>query len=75
MIADAAMSVSANSTLLNSVNEIMPEIQEFVPERVVLLQKKLSAFEQTLNKEQRVVEQLQLPGSQRFTRGHDRRHR
>ena len=31
----------------------MPEIQEFVPERVALLQKKLSAFEQTLNKEQR----------------------
>ena len=53
MIANAAMSVSANSTLLNSVNEIMTEIQEFVPERVALLQKKVSAFEQTLNKEQR----------------------
>lgn len=53
MIANAAMSVSANSTLLNSVSDIMPEIQEFVPERVALLQKKLSVFEQTLNKEQR----------------------
>jgi len=53
MIANAAMSVSANSTLLNSVNEIMTEIQEFVPERVALLKKKVSAFEQTLNKEQR----------------------
>ena len=53
MIANAAMSVSANSTLLNSVNEIMTEIHLFVPERVALLQRKLSAFEQTLNKEQR----------------------
>ena len=53
LVANAALSASANSTLLNSVNEIMTEIQEFVPERVALLQRKLSAFEQTLNKEQR----------------------
>ena len=53
MITDAAMSVSANSTLLNSIHDIMPEIYKFVPERVALLRKKLSVFEQTLNKEQR----------------------
>ena len=53
MVADAAVSVSANATLLNSIQNIMPEIQEFVPERVALLRKKLIVFEQTLNKEQR----------------------
>jgi tetratricopeptide (TPR) repeat protein len=53
MITDAAMSVSANSTLLNSIPDLMPEIYKFVPERVALLRKKLSVFEQTLNKEQR----------------------
>ena len=53
MVADAAMSVSANATLLNSIQNIMPEIQEFVPERVALLRKKLTVFEQTLNQEQR----------------------
>jgi hypothetical protein len=54
MIVDAAMSVSANATLLNSISDIMPEIQKFAPQRVVLLRKKLSIFEQTLNKEQRL---------------------
>jgi hypothetical protein len=53
MIANAALGVSPNSILLNSIHEIMPEIQEFVPERIALLQKKVSAFEQTLSKEQR----------------------
>ena len=53
MIVDAALSVSANATLLNSIQNIKPEIQEFVPERVVLLRKRLNVFEQTLNKEQR----------------------
>ena len=53
MIVNAALAASANSTLLNSVSEIMKEIQEFVPERVALLQRKISAFKQTLNKEQR----------------------
>lgn len=53
LISNAALGVSANSTLLNSLNEITPEIQEFVPERTTLLQRKVSAFEQTLNSEQR----------------------
>ncbi len=52
-ITNAALGVTTNSSLLNSVHDIMPEIQEFVPERVALMQRKLSAFEQTLNKEQR----------------------
>ena len=53
MITDAAMSVSANSTLLNAIHDILPEMYKFVPERVGPLRKKLSIFEQTLNKEQR----------------------
>jgi len=53
MIANAALALSANSTLLNSINEVRPEIQEFVPERVALLERKLARFDQTLNKEQK----------------------
>ncbi|HKO44488.1 MAG TPA: hypothetical protein VJU84_14515 [Pyrinomonadaceae bacterium] len=53
MITDAAMSVSANSTLLNAIHDILPEMYKFVPERVGPLRKKLSIFEQTLNREQR----------------------
>lgn len=53
IIVNAALGISANATLLNSIQDIMPEIQKFVPERVALLQKKLSVFEQTLNQEQR----------------------
>ena len=53
MITDAAMSVSANSTLLYAIHDILPEMYKFVPERVGPLRKKLSIFEQTLNKEQR----------------------
>jgi hypothetical protein len=53
MITNAALTFSANSSLLNSVNEIMPEIQAIIPKRTVLLQKKLNVFEQTLNSEQR----------------------
>jgi len=60
MIVNAALGVSANSTLLNSLSEIMPEIQEFVPERVALLQTELTAFEQTLNKEQRAWNNYKL---------------
>jgi hypothetical protein len=32
---------------------MMPEIREFVPERVALIERKISAFEQTLNRKQR----------------------
>jgi hypothetical protein len=55
MIANAALGGgSGNSGLLFSISEIMPELEEFVPERVSLLQRKLAAFTQTLNKEQKV---------------------
>lgn len=53
MIANAALGLSANGNLLYAVSEIKPEIEEFAPERLPLLEKKLAAFKQTLNKEQR----------------------
>lgn len=36
------------------IDAVMPEIEQFAPERVALLQKKLAAFSQTLNKEQKL---------------------
>lgn len=53
LVTNAALGLSANATLLQAVSEIAPEIQAFVPERVALLQRKVAAFNQTLNKEQK----------------------
>lgn len=53
MVANSAVELSANTHLLYTITELMPEIEEFAPERVGLLQKKLAAFHETLNKEQK----------------------
>ncbi len=53
MIATAIFGLSGNGTLLNALSAIMPEIEEFAPERAALLQKKAAAFSETLNKEQK----------------------
>lgn len=53
MIANAALGGSPNGNLLFAISEVMPEFEEFVPERVALLQRKLATFTQTLNKEQK----------------------
>jgi hypothetical protein len=53
LLANAALGISANPNLLYSIDEILPEFQEFAPERLPLLRKKLAAFNETLNKEQR----------------------
>ncbi len=53
MIANSAVELSANNSLFYTITELMPEIEEFAPERVALLQKKLAAFNETLNKEQK----------------------
>ncbi|HEY0432093.1 MAG TPA: hypothetical protein VGC61_09750 [Pyrinomonadaceae bacterium] len=53
-VTNAALEGSANPNLLYAVSAVMPEIKEFAPERVVLLQKKLAAFNQTLNQEQKI---------------------
>jgi len=57
MITNAAQSGSANGRLLFNLEEIMPEIEQFTPERVALIQKKLAAFNQTLNKEQKISQE------------------
>ncbi|MEP6569000.1 MAG: hypothetical protein ABJC10_04430 [Acidobacteriota bacterium] len=57
IITNAALTESANGNLLFDLNAIMPEIKEFAPERITLLQKKLAAFNQTLNKEQKASQE------------------
>ncbi len=44
VLTSAALSVSANSNLLFEINEVMPEIQQYFPERRVALERKLSTF-------------------------------
>ncbi|HYJ85314.1 MAG TPA: hypothetical protein VEW46_04605 [Pyrinomonadaceae bacterium] len=55
MIANSALGLSANknNNLLYSITELMPEIEEFAPERSALLQKKVAVFNETLTKEQK----------------------
>ena len=53
MLADSAFSVSASSMVLSLVGEIMPEIEEFFPERVLLLKRKLAERQQRLPKKER----------------------
>ena len=52
-LTNAALTTSANSTLLYEIKEMWPEIDEFFPERRAALEKKLAVFNQTLNKELR----------------------
>jgi len=53
ILTSAALSASANSNLLFEINEVMPEIEQFFPERRAALERKLAAFNNTLNKDQR----------------------
>jgi len=57
LITNAALTESGNANLLYALSEIMPEIKEFAPERLALVQKKLAAFNQTLPKEQRLSDE------------------
>jgi hypothetical protein len=57
VITNAALTGSAKAGLLYELDEVMPEIQEFAPERIALLQRKLASFNQTLNKEQRLSQE------------------
>jgi tetratricopeptide (TPR) repeat protein len=57
LVTSAALTASANSNLLFSINSIIAEVREFTPERVVPLQRKLAAFEQTLNPDQKLWNQ------------------
>jgi len=53
ILTSAALSTSANSNLLFEINEVMPEIEQFFPERRAALERKLASFNNTLNKDQR----------------------
>ena len=57
LITNAALAGSASANLLFNLDEIMPEIEQFTPERVAVLQRKLAGFNQTLNKEQRLSQE------------------
>jgi hypothetical protein len=54
LITNAALTEPANPSLLYDLSEVMAEIERFTPERIPLIQRKLAAFTQTLNKEQRI---------------------
>ncbi|HEV7743548.1 MAG TPA: hypothetical protein VGO56_01010 [Pyrinomonadaceae bacterium] len=58
LIANAALTESANGNLLHDVSAILPEIKEFVPERLPMVQRKLAAFNQTLNREERLSDEF-----------------
>ncbi len=53
ILTSAALSSSANSNLLFEINEVMPEIEQFFPERRAALERKLASFNDTLTRDQR----------------------
>jgi hypothetical protein len=57
LITNAALTESGNANLLYDLSAILPEIKEFAPERLALVQKKLTAFNQTLSKEERLSDE------------------
>ena len=56
-ITNAALEGSANANLLFVLDKVMPEIEEFTPERLAPLRRKLAGFNQTLNQEQRLSQE------------------
>jgi hypothetical protein len=53
LIANAALTTSANRELLYGVDEVRPELEEFAPERIRLLETKVADFRRRLSKEDR----------------------
>ena len=53
ILLNAALSASANAHLLYQMNDVMPEIEQFFPEKRAALERKVAAFNETLTKEQR----------------------
>ena len=53
MLTSAALSASANSTLVAEISDMMPEIDQFLPDRRAAIERKIAAFNETLPKEQR----------------------
>ena len=54
ILTNAAFIQSANSNLLAEMPELIPEVEQFFPERRAALERRLAAFNETLTKEQRV---------------------
>jgi hypothetical protein len=53
ILTSAALSTSANSNLLAEISDMMPEIDQFLPERRAALERRVATFNETLPKEQR----------------------
>jgi hypothetical protein len=53
IVTDAALTPSSNSYLLYRLAEVMPDIEQFFPERRAALERKIAAFNDTLPREQR----------------------
>jgi hypothetical protein len=53
LLTNAALSASANSNLLYHITGVMPEIEQFFPERRTAIERKLAAFNETLTRQLR----------------------
>ena len=53
ILTDAALSASANSNLLGEISDMMPEIDQFLPDRRAAIERKVAAFNDTLPRELR----------------------
>jgi hypothetical protein len=54
LVTNAALESSADTNLLYALNDVMPDVEQFAPERSAAIQRKLAAFNQTLNPQQKV---------------------
>jgi hypothetical protein len=52
LLTDAAMSLTTSPNLLNNLHEIMPEIEQFAPDRVPKLKARMAQSARTLNRNQ-----------------------
>ncbi|HEX6045689.1 MAG TPA: hypothetical protein VFZ22_14445 [Pyrinomonadaceae bacterium] len=52
-LTNAMLTLTANSNLLNRINYLWPEVDQFFPERRAALEKKLGTFNQTLSRDWR----------------------
>jgi len=53
LLTNAALSVSANSNLVAEISDLMPEIDQFLPDKRAAVERKVAAFQETLPREQR----------------------
>lgn len=53
ILTNAILSVSANPNLLSAIAEVMPEVEQFAPDRAAKIKTRVAATKRTLTKEQR----------------------